>query len=201
MPTALAKRGAAAGSSRQCGRDEVRRYLRSSDRASGARGAECDDRERPSPRSRCMLCGQDPAPQRASATSKRRSFAPDNGFSPCVLCGGARELNRAASDSARAHEVRAKWRLPQTAVQPACTLLHIDTADEVGHVGSPGLSTSSAAAEHVGNVRDARCTEATYVDRARLLEAAEGTLAVMAAMSARRKHQELKRISRPQTGV
>jgi hypothetical protein len=189
MPTALAQRGAAAGRSRRGGRDEARRDLRPSDGASDARVAESDDRERPSPRSRCTLCGQDPAPQRASAASTRHSFAPDAGFRPCVLCGGARELNRAASDSARAHEVRATWRLPQTAVQPACTLLHADTADEVVHVDSPGLSTSSAAAEQVGNVRDARCTEARYVDRARLLEAAEGTLAVMAAMSARRKER------------
>ena len=126
---------AAAGRCEMDRRGEVRRDSRPS--ALGNDEARSADRER----WRCMLCGQDgPSTQQASAASSRCSSAPDDRFTPCVLCGSAREQQRAA---ARAHEVRAKWRLPQSNAQCVCTVLQAGTADEVARASSPGLSTPS----------------------------------------------------------
>jgi len=201
-------------SERDGSQGEVRRDPCPSALASDVRGAERDDRER------CMLCG--PGAQQVSAASSRCSSAPDNGFRPCVLCGGTREPQRAA---ARAQEVRALWRLPQSPVQPACTVLRAGTSDEVARASSPGPSTPSAApADQADRGRDAqsghtatvelvrlgadeiiannatvgmnplqiaaRRRMATHSDkadawRARRLEAAEGTRAMIAFMAAR----------------
>jgi hypothetical protein len=141
----------------------------------------------------CMLCGRDgPGTQQASAALCRCSSAPDDGFRPCVLCGGARESQRA---SARAHEVRALWRLPQSSVQHAFTEMLAGTVDEVARASSPCPSTPpppSAPADQAGRGRDAHRRRATRSDEADArqagrLEAAKGTVAVLAAMTARRK--------------
>ena len=142
--------------------------------------ARSTDRER----WRCVLCGQDdPGTQQASAASSPCSYAPDDGFRPCVLCGSAREPQRAA---ARAHEVRALWRPQESHVQCAVEEASWDRARTRGRHLPPSLL---AAADQAGRGRDAHRRRATEDDprRAALLEAAEGTRAVMEAMAARRK--------------
>jgi hypothetical protein len=172
-----------------------------------ARGADPDERER----LRCMLCGQDgPVTRQASAASSRcssagspcssagsSSAATDDGFRPCVLCGGARESQRAA---ARAHEVRALWRLPQSPVQ--CALTELQAVSQAG----PAFACASSPcprmppppagpAEYAArgrDVQDAHRRKATYSDQADArqasrLEAANGTRTMMAAMVARRE--------------
>ena len=168
----------------------MRRDSRPSALAGDARGTERDDGKH----WRCVLCGQVcPGTRQASTAASQRSSAPDDGFRPCVQCGGAREPQRAA---ARAHEVRLRWRLPQPPAQPVFTALQEFTADEVARVSSsPGPSTPpppAAPADQAGRGQDAPQRRAMQYDRAdarqaRRLEAAEGTLVVMAAMAALRR--------------
>jgi hypothetical protein len=174
---------------------------------------------------RCMLCGQEgPGAQEASAASSPCPSSLDDGFKSCVLCSSARESQRAA---ARAHEVRAQWRLPQSPVRPAFAVLQAGITDEVARASSPGpsrvtppppdapeadqgrrgqgalngrtptvmepvrLGADVTIADNVGMtpVQIAAHRMATYSDQAdlaRRLEAAEGTLAMMAVMAARR---------------
>ena len=158
--------------------------FRPSTLANGPRSAQRDDHEW----GRCMLCG--PGTQQASAASSRGSSAPcntpDDGFRPCVLCGCAREQQRAA---ARAHEVRTLWRLPPSQAQHAFSAVQAGAEDEVERVYSPGPSTApqpAAPADQADRGRDAHRRRATNSDQAdarqaRRLEAAEGTRAVMAA--------------------